>query len=269
MAGTDHTKIPSEGGPAIVLVEPQLGENIGASARAMANFGLDDLRLVSPRDGWPNDYAYKAASGADWVIDNAKVFDTTEAAVADLHYVYAATARPRDMVKPVISPEQAGADMRARAAENLNVGILFGRERAGLNNDQIALADTIVIAPVNPAFASLNLGQAVLLLGYEWFKPGARTLGDGTRQDGPCDEPGLKMPGTRPATKQELVGFYEHLESELDQSGFLKPVEKRPAMVRSIRNMFQRTQPTEQDVRTLRGIVSSLVRVHQRNKPKT
>ena len=267
MAGTDHSRPPAEGGPVIILAEPQLGENIGASARAMANFGLTELRLIRPRDGWPNDYAYKAASGADWVIEGARVFEREEDALGDLNYVYAATARPRDMVKPVLTPDQAGEEIRTKIASGLTVGVLFGRERSGLDNDQIALADAIVMAPVNPAFASLNLGQAVLLIGYEWFKRGAATLGDGTRQDGPHDAPGLKMPGTRPATKKELVGFFEHLEEELDMSGFLNPVEKRPAMVRNIRNMFQRTELTEQDVRTLRGIVSSLTRKHLRKKP--
>ena len=265
VAGTDQTQASVTGGPVIILADPQLGENIGTSARAMANFGLNELRLVRPRDGWPNDYAYKSASGADWVIEGAAVFESDEGAIEDLNYVYASTARPRDMVKPVITPEQAGEDMRARISDGQKVGILFGRERAGLSNDQISLADMIITAPVNPAFASLNLGQAVLLIAYEWFKRGEFTLGDGRRELGPHDAPGLKMPGTWPATKKELVGFFEHLESELDASGFLLPVEKRPAMVRNIRNMFQRTAPTEQDVRTLRGIVSSLTRTHLRN----
>lgn len=267
MAGTDKTQRSATGGPVIILADPQLGENIGSSARAMANFGLGELRLIRPRDGWPNDYAYKSASGADWVIEDAVVFQRDETAIEDLHYVYASTARPRDLVKPVITPDQAGEDMRARIADGQRVGVLFGRERAGLSNDQVSLADMIVTAPVNPAFASLNLGQAVLLISYEWFKRGEFTLGDGRRELGPHAEPGLKMPGTRPATKDELIGFLEHLEGELDASGFLKPVEKRPAMVRNIRNMFQRTMPTEQDVRTLRGIVSSLTRTHLRKKP--
>lgn len=266
MAGTDKTKPQAQGGPAIILAEPQLGENIGSSARAMANFGLTDLRLIRPRDGWPNDYAIKAASGADHVLEGAGVFDLEKEALADLHCVYAASARPRDMVKPVVTPEQAGAEMRAQIASGMTVGVIFGRERSGLSNDQIALADTIITAPVNPSFASLNLAQAVLLIGYEWFKLEALTLGDGSREDGPHDGPGLKMPGTWPATKQELVGFLEHLEAELDASGFLLPVEKRPAMVRNIRNMFQRVNLTEQDVRTLRGIVSSLTRTHLRQK---
>lgn len=265
MAGTDHSKTPTDGGPSIILAEPQLGENIGTAARAMANFGLTDLRLIRPRDGWPNDYAYKAASGADWIIDGAQVFDTEREALGDLNYVYATSARQRDMIKPVQSPEQAGADMRARIGRGENVGVLFGRERTGLENDQVTLTDVVIMAPVNPAFASLNLAQAVLLIGYEWFKRAPHTLGDGSRQDGP-GEPGLRMPGTRPATKDELVGFYEHLEAELDDAGFLHPPEKRPAMVRNIRNMFQRTTPTEQDVRTLRGIVSSLSRVHKARK---
>ena len=201
------------------------------------------------------------------MIEGAKVFEHDEDAIADLNYVYASTARPRDMVKPVITPDQAGTEFRDRIAGDQKIGVLFGRERSGLSNDQVALADAIITAPVNPAFASLNLGQAVLLIGYEWFKHGAATLGDGTRQDGPHSGPGMKTPGTRTATKEELIGFLEHLEAELDMSGFLQPAEKRPAMVRNIRNMFHRTELTEQDVRTLRGIVSSLTRTHLRKRP--
>lgn len=268
LAGTDHTREAAGGGPVIVLAEPQLGENIGAAARAMANFGLAELRLVRPRDGWPNEYAQRSAAGADRVLEEARVFEREVDALGDLSFVYATTARQRDMVKPVHTPEQAGADMRRRIGEGERVGILFGRERTGLDNDQVALCDALVMAPVNPAFASLNLAQAVLLIGYEWFKLGAHTLGDGTRQDGAVAAPGLKMPGTRPATKAELVGFFEHLEAELDEAGFLNPPEKRPAMVRNIRNMFQRTAMTEQDVRTLRGIVSSLTRTHKRKTSK-
>ncbi len=271
MAGTDHTKESrqgesGQGGPAIILADPQLGENIGAAARAMANFGLSELRLIRPRDGWPNDYAWKAASGADWVIEGARVCQSETEALGDLNYIYATTARPRDMIKPVMTPEAAAADMRARIAGGQKVGVLFGRERTGLENDQITLADMIIMAPVNPAFASLNLGQAVLLVGYEWYKLEAETLGDGTRQDGPCLEPGPRMPGTRPATREEVIGFFEQMESELDMSGFLYPPEKRPSMVRNIRNIFMRMSPTEQDVRTLRGVISSLVRVHKRKK---
>ena len=263
---TDQRRTPLTGGPAIILVEPQLGENIGTAARAMANFGLSDMRLVAPRDGWPNPMARKACSGADWVIDGAEVFETTGEAIADLNLVYATTARTRDMIKPFETPEQAAGALRARIGGGEKAGILFGRERTGLPNDDVALADAILTAPVNPAFASLNLAQAVLLVGYEWFKTGEVTYGDGAVGGGEMTELGLRMPGTRSANKQELIGFFEHLESELDDGGFLRPPEKRPAMVRNLRNMFQRAALTEQDVRTLRGVIASLVRQHLRPK---
>lgn len=249
-----------EQAPVIVLVRPQLGENIGTAARAMANFGVCNLRLVDPRDGWPNDRARSAAAGANAVIEEAGLFGRTEEAIEDLHYVCATTARVRDMVKPVMTPESAVTEMRKRALEGQRCGILFGAERSGLDNDQLSLADAIITAPVDPAFASLNLAQAVLILCYEWLKQsGAESLGRQTTLDGPARE-GLAMPGTHPATRAELVGFFEQLESELDASGFLYPREKRPAMVRNIRNLFHRVGATEQDVRTLRGIVASLTR---------
>ncbi|MGI9385358.1 MAG: RNA methyltransferase [Methyloligellaceae bacterium] len=252
--------------PAVILIEPQLGENIGTAARAMANFGLTDLRLVAPRDDWPNEKARAAASGADAVIDGVRVFESVEAAVGELHFLCATTARRRDMVKPVLTPETAVREMQARGRAGQACGILFGRERAGLDNDQVALADAIVTAPVNPGFASLNLAQSVLLLGYEWLKQsGPDGLGRRTPFDGPAYE-GLQMRSSRPATRAEIIGFLEHLEHELDASGFLRPPQKRPIMVRSIRNMFLRLGATEQEVRTLRGIVASLVRAHRRRK---
>ena len=156
--------------PCVILVEPQLGANIGTAARAMANFGLTELRLVAPTNGWPNEHAIKAASGADIIIEQAKLYDTLEEAVADLSFVVATTARKRDMVKPVLTPETAAAQMQARLDQGEGTGILFGREKYGLTNDHVVLADALVIAPVNPDFASLNLAQAVLLIGYEWFK---------------------------------------------------------------------------------------------------
>ncbi len=265
MAGTDKTMPNFVGGPSIILVRPQLGQNIGTSARAMANFGLDDLRIVAPRDGWPNIEALKASSGADFIIENARIYERAEDAVADLNFVLATTARSRDMTVRVFEPEGAAGELRRRRDLGQNVGVLFGPERTGMTNDEIALADAIVMAPVNPAFASLNLAQAVLLFGYEWFKPQASSLGDGTRDDGP-GRAGLNMRKSRPAAKEELIGFFEHLERELDDAQFLRPVEKRPAMVRNIRNLFQRAELTEQEVRTLRGIVSSLVLQHERLK---
>ena len=250
--------------PAIVLVRPQLGENIGFAARAMANFGLADLRLVAPRDGWPNEKAEAAAAGASYVVDGAQVYPTVERAIAELNYVLATTARPREMVKPVLSPESAAHELRQRSLRGESTGILFGPERSGLDNDTIALADAILTAPVNPDFASLSLPQAVLLFGYEWLKgEGASpSLGRVTEFDGPAAE-GIAFPDTLPATREELFGLFEHLESELDSTGFLYPPEKRASMVRNIRNMFHRMGATEQDVRTWRGIVAALSRVRR------
>jgi tRNA/rRNA methyltransferase len=245
--------------PAVILVEPQLGENIGFAARAMANFGLTDLRLVKPRDGWPNEKARAAAAGAAFVVGQATVYDSVEAAVGELNFVLAATARPREMVKTVLSPESAAAELRRREKRAERTGVLFGPERSGLDNDTIALADAILTAPVSPEFASLSLPQAVLLLGYEWLKGEsvAPPLGRATAFDGPATE-GIALPDTRPATRQELFALFEHLEAELDRTGFLYPPEKRASMVRAIRNMFHRMGATEQDVRTWRGIVASL-----------
>jgi tRNA/rRNA methyltransferase len=253
--------------PAIVLVEPQLGENIGTAARAMANFALDDLRIVAPHEPWPNAKAVAASSGAHWVLDKARVFSDLREAVADLNYVFATTARARDMVKPVMLPETAVEETRRRQVEGQACGILFGRERWGLENDALSYADALVMVPVNPVFASLNLAQAVLLIGYEWFKSGDRkSLGRQTRFDGRSKE-GTPHDGSRPANKAELYGFYEHLERELDESAFLQPPEKRPTMVRNVRNMFARMEATEQEIRTLRGIIASLCRAH-RPRPK-
>ncbi len=250
------------GGPAVILIEPQLGENIGMAARAMANFSLTDLRLVAPRDGWPSKDACSAASGATWIIEGARVFADVASAVADLNYVCATTARTRDSVKQVLSPQSAASEINIRIARNERCGFMFGAEQSGLENDHIALCDALVMAPVNPKFASLNLSQAVLIMGYEWLKQQqSGALGRETVFDGPARE-GLQMHHTRPATRGEMIGFFEHLERELDASGFLRPPEKRPQMVRNLRNMFQRMGASEQEVRSLRGVVSSLTRAH-------
>src|SRR5437870_6867325 len=169
MAGTDHSRVSATGGPAIILVEPQLGENIGTAARAMANCGLDDLRLVRPRDGWPSDKAVAAASGADRVLDKARLFPSVEAAIGDFAHLYAATARDRYMVKRELTPRRAAEEMRGQIAAGESCGILFGPERTGLVNDHIALADTVLRVPRNRAFSSLNLAPAVLIVGYGWF----------------------------------------------------------------------------------------------------
>jgi len=252
MAGTDQSKndlTPAEAGPAMILVAPQMGENIGTAARAMLNFGLTEMRLVAPRDGWPNDRARAVSSGADLVIDNVVVHERTEQAVADLDFVIATTARHREMLKLVLTPETAAKKLREVIAGGGKAGVLFGPERTGLTNDDVVLADAVLMVPVNPAFASLNLAQAVLLIGYEWFKGADATPPE--RMD---------YLGSRPATKEELLGFFGHLEGELDRFGFLKPPEKRPSMIRNIRNLFQRAGMSEQEVRTFRGIVASLTR---------
>jgi tRNA/rRNA methyltransferase len=242
--------------PAIILVVPQMGENIGAAARAMRNFALEDLRLVRPRDGWPNPDAVPMAAGATEILDNARVYRTTEDAIADLHYVVATTARQRGMIKPVLSSRGAAEDMWRRTGEGQKTGILFGGERSGLHNDDVALADAIVNIPTNPGFSSINIAQAVLLLGYEWYMAAS----GGAVADGPPDD------RTRPATKEELLGFMEHLEGALDESGFLYPEEKRPSMVRNLRNMWHRADLREQDIRTLRGIVVSLASAGRRRR---
>ncbi len=256
MAGTDRRRAKLTGGPAIILVAPQLGENIGTAARAMFNCGLTDLRIVAPRDGWPNPKAQSAASGADIVLDRARLYDRVEDAIAELRRVYASTARDRYMVKRVVTPREGAAEMRALIAAGEGCGILFGPERTGLLNEHIALADTVVSVPLNPAFSSLNLAQAVLLVGYEWF-----TAGDETA-------PSQVVTGhSKPATKEKLIRFFEHLEEELDRNGFMRSEEKRPSMVRNLRNLFQRAQCTEQELRTLHGVVTAFA--GPRTRPET
>jgi len=244
--------------PAIILMEPQLADNIGMVARAMANFGLDELRLVAPRDGWPNEKARIAASGANYVIDDGRPFDTLSSAIGDLNWVAATTARQRDLRKPVLTPIEAIAEIRARIARGERCGILFGRERNGLETDEVANADALVMIPVNSRFASLNLAQSVLILGYEWMRAsGSATLGRVTTYETPQD-PGMDLGDTRPATKEELEGFFRHIEQELDRLGFFNPSHRRQTMIRNLRTMFTRMGATEQEVRTLRGIVVAL-----------
>jgi tRNA/rRNA methyltransferase len=254
------------GAPAVILVNPQLGENIGTAARAMANFALDELRLVNPRDGWPSDKALGAAAGASRVIEGATVHADCAGAIADLNFVYATTARPRDMIKEVLSPEGAARDMARRIAAGQRLGIMFGRERWGLENHEVAMADVIITAPVNPAFASLNIAQAVLLVAYEWYKLSARSLGMGTEQSPPIEGPGLRMADSRPATRAELMGLFGHLEAELEAAGFFKSPNMRPTMVRNLHNIFHRAGLAEQEVRSLRGVIASLSRAHEREK---
>lgn len=247
MAGTDRSKQSLSGGPVVVLVQPQLGENIGFAARAMLNCGLTEMRLVAPRDGWPNEKARAVAAGADIVIDGARIFDTTADAVADLSRVFAATARNRDMIMPVMVPRRAAAELRAEMAAGVPCGLLFGPERSGLTNDDLAQADTVVQVPLNPGFSSLSLPQAVLLLAYEWFQAGV---------DAPDEV--LEIGRNEPASKAELENFFLRLEATLDTRDFFHIEDKRPSMVRNIRNLFQRTRLTDQEVRMLHGILSAL-----------
>src|SRR5882672_4101069 len=246
MAGTDRRQAGIGGGPAIILVQPQLGENIGTAARAMANCGLDDLRLVAPRDGWPNEKAVAAASGADGVLDKARLFPDVPAAIGDLVHVYASTARDRFQVKREVTPRLAAEEMLGFIAANEPCGVLFGPERTGLVNDDVALADTVLTVPLNPAFSSLNLAQAVLLVGYEWF----------TMRETPPPEV-IHTGHSRPANKEELIRFFDHFEEALVQSGFLRDPLKRPSLFRNLRNLFQRAGCTEQELRTMHGVITS------------
>jgi tRNA/rRNA methyltransferase len=248
MAGTDREKQLIQEGPAIILVEPQLGENIGMVARAMANFGLAELRLVKPRDGWPNEKARAAAAKADHVIDGVIVFDTLAEAIGDLNYVIATTARQRDGFKPVRGPVEAARILRQRFDNGQKNGILFGRERFGLDNDEVALADEIVTFPVNPAFASLNIAQAVLLMSYEWMKTGLESETQ-TAFEGPISEP---------APKAALQGLFDHLEEALSVRGYFRPAPKKPKMVDNLRAVLTRPGFALEEIQVLRGVVSSL-----------
>ncbi|MBO3760646.1 RNA methyltransferase [Ciceribacter sp. L1K22] len=257
MAGTNSERELLAEGPVIILVEPQLGENIGMVARAMANFGLWELRLVNPRDGWPSEKARSAASKADHVIDATQVYETLEAAIADLNFVYATTARERDGFKPVRSPVVAASTLRAKFSGGERTGILFGRERWGLTNEEVALADEIVTFPVNPAFASLNIAQAVLLMSYEWMKSGMEDLAE-TR---------FTASEQRPATKDHLIGLFEQVEEALDARGYFRPEGKKPRMIENLRAVLSRRAFTEQEISVLRGVFATFDR-YSRNNPK-
>ena len=233
--------------PAIILVEPQLGENIGTAARAMANFGLEDLRLVAPRDGWPNERAVAAASRADHVLEKTRVFETLAEAIADLTYVAATTARNRELTKEVVGPGEAIADMLKEDTKGGRCGVLFGRERSGLTNDDVAHADKILTLPVNPDFSSLNIAQAVLVIAYEWRKS---AIGDAI--------PFATNDNAARASKDELFGLFEHLEAALDGACYFNPDHMRPVMTRNLRGILHKGTFTQQDVRTLRGVIAHL-----------
>ena len=233
--------------PVITVSEPQLAESIGAVARVMANFGLSELRLVRPRDGWPQDRAWASASGATWPLDGARVYERLEAAVADLRLVYATTARPRETQLPVITPRAAAETLHAAVARGQRVGMLFGGERAGLETGDIALCHAIVTIPVDERFRSLNLAQAVALNAYEW-------------RLGVADAPRAAFAHNidEPADMETLVGLYEQLEGQLEEAGFFHPPEKKPPMVRNLRVALGRARLTDQEVRTWRGMITAL-----------
>jgi tRNA/rRNA methyltransferase len=243
--------------PAIVLSEPQLGENIGACARAMANFGFCDLRLVKPRDGWPNEKADAMAVGAVAIVARARVYEQVAAAIGELQFVIAATARDRSMPKQILTPAEAARRLRDRTAQGASVGLLFGNERAGLTNDEVALADAVVTIPTDPSFSSLNLGQAVLILCYEWFGAGDAT---------PLER--IDHGAALPAPREELFQLFEHLEDELERSGFLFPPGNRPGMIRNLRSILHRAALSEQEVRTLRGAIVALTKGKRRRTPR-
>lgn len=250
--------MPTTQSPVVVLVGPQMGENIGMVARAMANMGLVTLRLVAPRDGWPNEKAVAAAAGADAIVTGAALFDNVEAAIGDAHYVIATTARHYAQAKPVNGPRAAMMGARRRIEVGQRVAVLFGRERIGLLADEVALADEVLTMPVVPEFSSLNLAQAVLITGYEWRLSEA--------------EEGELLPyvtdlGSPPALREEIVGLFEHLERALDAAGFFVPAAKKDVMTRNLRNILHRRTLTAQDVRTLHGVITSLARGPRGDSP--
>jgi len=252
-AGTNHSKISLEGGPAVILVRPQLAVNIGMCARAMANFGLSDFRLVSPREGWPRTGALRkganaAAAGAVHLLDAAKLYDTVEEAIADLNFVWATTARERGQAKRVLTPAEAMPETAAQLAAGEKHGVMFGPERTGMSNDEIALADAIITFPVNPAYASLNLAQSVLLVGYEWLRASSEAKAPFVEQE--------RWPA---APREMLTSFFDYIETEAERAGFFRPVSKMPVMRRNLRNIFHKMRLSEQDVRTLRGMIVRLV----------
>jgi len=240
--------------PAVILSHPQMGENVGAAARAMKNFGLSELVLIAPKMDWPNDKAQMVASGSGDILQNARVYPTAADALAPFNLVLAATARGRDVVKEIHTPEAGARRLRNACSQGVRTALLFGGERAGLDNEEMSLADAVITIPTAD-FPSLNLGQAVLLLGYEWLKSADVT-------------PPVRTRSTlaKPASRAELVGLFEHLEMELDAAEFLFPASKRETMVRNIRAMIMRSGLTDQEVRTIRGMIVALVRNKYRGK---
>ena len=242
--------------PAFVLIRPQMGENIGAAARAMWNFGLDRMRITSPRDGWPNQKAVVMASGAGRLLDEAVMCETTAEAVADCTYVYATTARPRELTKPVFTPAHAMKDAAQRIANGEKVAVLFGPERAGMENDDIAKANAIISVPVNPEFASLNLAQCVLLTGYEWRQATVETVPATTSMEGEW------------ASQQEMEALAQHYEDRMETAGFFFPEHKAPSMKIHLRNLWSRLPLTRADVQMLHGVMRQMVRWKEREETK-
>ena len=239
--------------PAIILVRPQMGENIGGAARAMWNFGLDRMRIIAPRDGWPNQKAVAMASGAGRLLDEAGLFDTVREAVADCDFVFATTARMRGITKPVMTPERAMEHARALVGEGKKVGVMFGPERAGLENEDVVEANAIVTVPVNPLFASLNLAQAVLLMSYEW---GRQTT------DTPPEV--MEMAKTEWAGHVEVEKLGDHYEEMMDQAGFFFPEHKAENMKLNLRNLWSRMPLTRADVQMLHGVMRQMKRWKER-----
>lgn len=252
MAGTNtpESTVEIKNAPAVILVRPQLGLNIGMCARAMLNCGVTDMRIVAPRDGWPNDDAIASSSGATNLLDNAKLYDTTAQAVADLDYVFATTARERGMVKDFYTAEAAGKHIQQLSTQNRKCGILFGPERTGLENDDVAVANAVLQIPLNPTFSSLNLAQAVLLVCYSWLSANnVFSTGEITAHLGDSE----------PATKDDIENLTTRLESALEENGFFRSPDQRPTVMRNIRNFFYRSGPTQQEVRTLHGVFANLM----------
>ncbi len=261
MAGTDRksraTAMDSRW-PVILLLRPQLGENIGMVARAMLNMGLTELRLVNPREGWPNEAAIKPSSGALPDAVRVDVFGSLADAAKDLHKLWATTARPRDMTMAVQTPHAAITEVHSLIQQGQKVGLMFGREATGMSNDEIVFADKIITVPLNSGFSSLNLAQAVLLMAWEW-----RKANDNTKDEVINYGEDVLM-----ATKKDLQRLFDHLEFELDQAGFFKTAEKKPIIARNLRNIFERAELSQNEVRALRGMVAALTRRHEIPKEK-
>jgi tRNA/rRNA methyltransferase len=240
--------------PAVILSHPQIGENIGAAARAMKNFGLSELRLIAPQCRWPNERALALASGAGDILEAARVYPNAGAALADIRLVLATTARDRDVLREILTPEAAASRLQAASRDGVASAILFGGERAGLSNDELSLAEAVITIPT-AQFSSLNLGQAVLLLGYEWLKSADATPASRTRKTSAV-----------PATRQEVIDLFDHLERELDAGGFFFPAAKKETMVRNIRAMILRAGLSDQETRTIRGMIVALVKNKYRGR---